>query len=149
VDSDTLDAHHNLFVGYGDYNGVNHIDEFKHGSTNPIQLPTVIGYTGGMEIDDTNDIVVADPDFFNGHNKPAVDIFDKGSSSPEFQFDELGWPYYVALNRKERHVFVSDAYYSQIRVYMYPTGLLIDTITKGLENGNYPVGVAVAHPAPF
>jgi len=26
---------------------------------------------------------------------------------------------------------------------------LIDTITRGMENGNYPVGVAVAHPSPL
>jgi hypothetical protein len=28
-------------------------------------------------------------------------------------------------------------------------GVLYDTITKGFENGNYPVGVAVAHPGPL
>jgi hypothetical protein len=149
VDSDTLDAHHNLFVGYGDPNGVNHIDEFKHGSTNPIQLHMTPGYTGGMEIDNTNDILVADPDFFNGHNQPAVDIFEKNATSPEFQFDQLGWPYYVALNQHEHHVWVSDAQLSQVREYTYPGGVLIDTITKGMENGNYPVGVAVDHPGPL
>jgi len=28
-------------------------------------------------------------------------------------------------------------------------GDLLDTITKGFENGNYPIGVAVAHPGPL
>jgi DNA-binding beta-propeller fold protein YncE len=149
VDSDALDAHGNLFVGYGDQNGVGRIDEFKKGSTHPMQLGMAIGYTGGMEIDNSNDILVADPDFFNGHNQPAVDIFKMGSIFPEFQFDEEGWPYYVAITKSEHHVYVSDALLSQIREYSYPGGVLINTITKGLENGNYPVGVAVDPPAPL
>jgi hypothetical protein len=146
IDSIALDAEHNLFVGYGDPAGVAQIDEFKKGSTQPIQLPTELGYTGGMQIDITDDLLVADPDFFNGHNAPAVDILAIGRKRPEFKFDELGWPYYVALNKRERHVYVSDAKLSQVREYAYPGGALIDTITKGMENGNYPVGVAVAHP---
>jgi hypothetical protein len=146
IDSVALDEKYNIFVGYGDPNGVAQIDEFKHGSTNPIQLPTMLGYTGGMEVDDTHDLLVADPDFFNGQNKPAADILSIGRRIPEFQFDELGWPYYVALNKIEHHVYISDAKLSQIREYTYPGGVLLDTITKGLENGNYPIGVAVAHP---
>jgi len=149
LDSITLDSQHNLFAGYGDPEGVAHIDEFKKGSRQPIQLPTQLGYTGGMEIDNTDDLLVADPDFFTGQNNPAVDILSIGSPIPEHQFDMEGWPYYVALNKKEYHVYVSDAKMSQIREYKYPEGILIDTITKGLENGNYPVGVAVAHPGPL
>lgn len=147
IDSIALDADHNLFVGYGDPQGVAQIDEFKKGSTQPIQLPTQLGYTGGMEVDITNDLLVADPDFFDG--TPAVNILAIGKKHPEFQFDEEGWPYYVALNKPERHVYVSDAKLAQIREYTYPGGVLIDTITKGMENGDYPVGVAVAHPGPL
>jgi hypothetical protein len=147
IDSIAIDDQYNLYAGYGDTNGAQ-IDEFKHGSTNPIQLPTMLGYTGGMEGDGTNDLLVADPDFFNGQNKPAADILTVGRRVPEFQFDQLGWPYYVALNKLEYHVFISDAKLSQIREYTYPGGVLLDTISKGLENGNYPIGVAVAHPGP-
>jgi hypothetical protein len=146
IDSVALDEQNNLYAGYGDPIGVAQIDEFKHGSTHPIQLPTMLGYTGGMEVDETHDLLVADPDFFNGQNKPAADILTIGRRKPEFQFDQLGWPYYVALNKVEHHVYISDAYLSQIREYTYPGGVLLDTITKGLENGNYPIGVAVAHP---
>jgi hypothetical protein len=149
IDSVALDAQHNLFAGYGDPAGVAQIDEFKKGSTAPIQLPTELGYTGGMEIDITGDLLVADPDFFNGHNAPAADILAIGRKIPEFQFDEEGWPYYVALSKNERHVFISDAKLSQVREYLYPSGVLLDTITKGMENGNYPIGVAVAHPGPL
>jgi hypothetical protein len=149
IDSIALDSHHNLFAGYGDPTGVAHIDEFKNGSTNPIQLPAQLGYTGGLQVDNTGDLLVADPDFFNGQNAPAADIFEIGKSYPEFKFDEVGWPYYVALNKRERHVYISDAYNLQVREYTYPGGLLLDTITKGFENGNYPIGVAVAHPGPL
>jgi hypothetical protein len=148
IDSVALDEQNNLYAGYGDPNGVAQIDEFKHGSTTPIQLPTMIGYTGGMEVDTTHDLLVADPDFFNGQNAPAADILTIGRKNPEFKFDELGWPYYVALNKIEHHVYISDAQLSQIREYTYPGGVLLDTISKGLENGNYPIGVAVAHPGP-
>jgi hypothetical protein len=146
IDSVALDEQNNLYAGYGDPNGVAQIDEFKHGSTIPIQLPTMLGYTGGMEVDTTHDLLVADPDF--GYNKPAADILTIGRKTAEFQFDQLGWPYYVALNKIEHHVYISDAQLSQIREYTYPGGVLLDTITKGLENGNYPIGVAVAHPGP-
>jgi hypothetical protein len=148
IDSIAIDDQNNVFAGYGDPNGVAQIDEFKHGSANPIQLPTMLGYTGGMEGDTTNDLLVADPDFFNGQNAPAADILTVGRRIPEFKFDEIGWPYYVALNKLEYHVFISDARLSQIREYTYPGGVLLDTISKGLENGNYPIGVAVAHPGP-
>jgi len=147
IDSIALDADHNLFVGYGDPAGVAQIDEFKKGSGQPIQLPNELGYTGGMEVDDTDDLLVADPDF--GRSSPAADILAIGKRRPEFQFDEVGWPYYVAINKPERHVYVSDAKMAQVREYLYPSGVLIDTITKGMENGDYPVGVAVAHPAPL
>ena len=146
IDSVALDEQNNLYAGYGDPSGVAQIDEFKHGSTSPIQLPTMLGYTGGMEVDTTHDLLVADPDFFNGHNAPAANILTIGQRNPEFQFDQLGWPYYVALDKVEHHVYISDAKLSQIREYTYPGGVLLDTITKGLENGNYPIGVAVAHP---
>ena len=102
-----------------------------------------------MEIDNMHHLLVADPDFFNGHNAPAADILAIDKRVPLFQFDEEGWPYYVALNKIEHHVYISDAKLSQVREYTYPGGILIDTITKGMENGNYPVGVAVAHPAPL
>lgn len=150
LDSIALDAQHNLFAGYGDPEGVAQIDEFQYKSVRPqpIQLPTELGYTGGMEIDDMHHLLVADPDF-NGQNAPAVDILAIEQRVPLFKFDEEGWPYYVALNKIERHVYVSDARLSQVREYTYPGGVLIDTITKGMENGNYPVGVAVAHPAPL
>ncbi len=151
IDSITLDAQHDLFAGYGDPSGMAQIDEFRLEklSIPPLQLPTNLGYTGGMEIDSRHDLVVADPDFFNGHNAPAVDILSIGSSTPLFQFDEEGWPYYVALNKDENHIYVSDARLSQVREYTYPGGVLLDTITKGMEDGNYPVGVAVAHPGPL
>jgi hypothetical protein len=149
IDSVALDAKHNLFAGYGDQNGVAHIDEFKNGSTQPIQLPAALGYTGGMEVDKTHDLLVADPDFFNGQNAPAVDIFAINKMNPEFQFGQEGWPYYVAVTKREQHMYVSDARLLQVREYTYPGGVLLDTITKGFENGNYPIGVAVAHPGPL
>ena len=149
IDSIALDANHNLFAGYGDPNGVAHIDEFTNGSTQPIQLPAALGYTGGIEVDNTHDLLVADPDFFNGQNAPAVDIFAIDKMVPEFQFGQEGWPYYVAVNKHENHMFVSDAKLLQVREYTYPGGVLLDTITKGFENGNYPIGVAVAHPGPL
>jgi hypothetical protein len=149
IDSVALDAKHNLFAGYGDQSGVAHIDEFKNGSTQPIQLPAALGYTGGIEVDNTHDLLVADPDFFNGQNAPAVDIFSIVRRRPEFQFGEEGWPYYVAVTKREQHMYVSDARLLQVREYTYPGGVLLDTITKGFENGNYPIGVAVAHPGPL
>ena len=109
IDSIALDTKHNLFAGYGDPNGVAHIDEFKNGSTQPIQLPAALGYTGGMEVDNTHDLLVADPDFFDGQNKPAVDIFAIDQMNPEFQFGQEGWPYYVAVTKREHHMYVSDA----------------------------------------
>lgn len=149
VDSVALDDHHNVFAGYGDPQGVGRIDEFLAGSTNPIQLVTTVGYTGGMEVDHTGDLLVADPDFFNGCGCPVVDIFDVNIKRAETQFGKRGWPYYVGLNKAEHRLYVTDALNSEVREYSYPAGKLIDTITKGLEGGNYPVGVALAHPGPL
>lgn len=143
IDSVALDANHNLYAGYGDVNG-GEIDEFKNGSTQPIkiQMPP-LRYSGGIQIDTTNDLLLADP------VAPATDVLAIGQKTPEFQFNQEGGPYYVALDKRERHVYVSDALDLKVREYTYPGGVLLDTISKGFEDGNYPIGVAVAHPGPL
>jgi DNA-binding beta-propeller fold protein YncE len=135
-----LDAHDNLFVaalGYPDAQAY----EIKRGSVSPQDLG--IGWIQvmhGIAVDSQGDVLIVN------QGAGAVDVFPPGSNTPsEIITDGLEQPILISLNQPQTKLYVADDGLSgngTVRVYSYPAGQLINTIT--FPRFAAPVGVALS-----
>jgi hypothetical protein len=126
----TLDKANNLYVTYGDG-----VEEFAPGSTTGTNLGIRIDSPGGVQIDKSGNIVVAN------QTLPGVEVFAQGSTSPSQTFAQTGDPNPIRFDKKAKNLYVGDPLSNIVDVYAYPSGTLANTISNGV---NFDAGVAVS-----
>jgi hypothetical protein len=107
--------------------------EFAAGTTRARNLGIHVGSTGGLVIDRSDDLVLADQG--EGTYFPAqVDVFPPGSSTPQTQI--AGYAYGIALNQDESQLWVAGAFQGYVAGLSYPSGQVLDVISPdGLALG--------------
>ena len=96
-------------------------------------------FYGGMAFDATGDLIAVDLDRM-GHNSMA-DTFELPNPSP-VTFPIAGEPFGLAINKRDRHLFVADLTADIASEYSYPSGLLIGTVPPGIPGGQL-AGIAI------
>lgn len=89
---------------------------------------------GGMTFDATGHLLV------NDYRKNRVDTFELPDGNPK-SFPVAGFPYSLAINMKENHLFLTDFSYGDAREYTYPGGHLVGSVSCGEACG--PEGIAI------
>lgn len=144
-----IDSHHNVFVAYDA--AINsppgNIDEFKAGTTTPTNLG--LNFANGdawMTIDTNQHLVV--PACHGG-----IRVYAVGNKKPlqVFGGGKPVCPTQAALNQSGKLLYVTESgstgVANAVRVYSYPGGKLVNTITNGLT-GNI-LGLAVDPRSPL
>lgn len=117
-------------------NGVGDIVEYAHGlaGCNGTTLGVTLGFAGGMQLDNHNNLVACDQ--FVG-----VDIIPPPYTSVSSTITGFSDPFHVALSKYNTVMFVADPGAADVSVNKYPSGTLITTL--GSSNGlSDPAGVA-------
>lgn len=137
-----LDSHGNVFVSYDVTINTppGGIDEFKAGKTTPTNLGiTVPKGVGWLTVDLSGNLIVPGG---------GVRVYPPGSKKPSLTFGEgmKFSPTQVALNKAGSQVYVGEnganaPVLNSARVYTYPGGQLVNTITNQLPSGNPIDGV--------
>jgi len=127
-----LDSSNNLYVTY-DFCCV---EKFAPGSTTGTDLGIVLSANGGIQIDGSNNVVVA-----NQVNTPMIEVFPPGQTSPSQVFGQEGDPNPIRFDHKAKHLYVGEPTSSTVNVYAYPSGTKVNTITSGVD---FPAGVALS-----
>jgi len=107
---------------------------------NEVSLISSLGFAGGMQLDNHNNLVVED------QTCPCVDIIDKPNYNTVSSTISNGFsdPFHVALNRYNTLIYVADVGNANVQVLDYPSGTPVTTLGSG--NGlSDPAGIAV-HP---
>jgi len=100
-----------------------------------IRAPQVtFQFPGGMAIDSTGDLVVADA------FAATADIFELPNPVPS-TFPLAGEPFALAINKLDHHLFITDGFHNDAVEYSYPGGTLVGSVS-GAQDGNVD-GVAV------
>lgn len=135
-----LDTPGNVYVtSYTGNFSSGEIFEYPPGSTQGTRLGIATHAPGGIMLDKSADIVTAD------QGLPGVLVFPPGVTTPSQTFAQtMTDPVPVRFNRKENMVFIGDSIENDVEVYSYPAGMLVDTITDGIDG---PEGLAL-DPAP-
>lgn len=117
-----LDSSNDLFVAYNSSDG--EVLEFKSGSSNGQNLGIHVGYVGGLTIDHQGDLLLDD------QNLPGVDVYPSGSSTPSQQITGLPAAFDVALNHKNKELWVTAPFQPAAYGLSYPAGKVVDTISS-------------------
>jgi sugar lactone lactonase YvrE len=136
-----LDAKNNLYIEYntGSHGaGPGTVNEYPPKSTKGTNLNLPISWAAGDAVDGSGDIAAAD------QNNAAVYVFPPGSTTPSLTITQgLEDPFRLAFDKPFAHLYVADPEVAALRVYDYPSGTLVNTITSGLKS---VYGVAVSPP---
>jgi sugar lactone lactonase YvrE len=138
-----LDAKNNLYVSYntGSHGGgPGTVNKYPPKSTKGTDLDLPIVWSAGDAVDSKADVVVADQG--SGSGNAAVYVFPPGSTQPSETIDQgMEDPFRLALDKKNRKLYVADPEVNKLLVYDYASGTLVNTITNGLSS---VYGVAVS-----
>jgi DNA-binding beta-propeller fold protein YncE len=140
----TLDRNHNLFVGFqNSKTRTGAVMEFFKGVGPGVPTELKVSLPGGMQFDTTQDLVVA-----NEHPESIL-VFEPPLKTPSQTiptggFDLMG----LAFTNSGNDVYVAEFGSAAVLEFAYPSGALVDTITKGVQNG-FAQGVATDPPQPF
>ncbi|HEX3369513.1 MAG TPA: hypothetical protein VHS56_08060 [Candidatus Cybelea sp.] len=138
-----LDAANNLYVSYntGSHGGgPGTVNEYAPKSTKGTDLDLPIVWSAGDAVDSKGDVVVADQG--SGIGNAAVYVFPPGSTQPSETINQgIEDPFRIALDKKNRNLYVADPEVNKLLVYDYASGTLVNTITNGLTSV-YGVGVS-------
>lgn len=140
-----LDSKNNLYVGWSPSpsGGPGHVMKFKTGSTTGHDLGITVKYSGGLAVDEHDDLLVGD----QGNN--VIDIFKRGARKPFRSINTLpAYPYQFAFDHAERYVYLVSGTPAEVYVYDYSKGSLAWTVTQGLSPSGYAEGVALSPEAP-
>jgi len=135
-----LDSSGNLFVAALGFPNAQAYEVPRKSSTpQDLGINTIV-VMHGIAIDRAGNVLIAN------QGGASVEIFPPGSTSPSMTItDGLEQPLLIALNNKQSRLYVGDAGITgngTVRVYSYPAGLLIDTIT--FPRFAVPFGVALS-----
>lgn len=135
-----LDSKNNLYVGWSPSSsgGPGHVMKFKPGSRTGHDLGITVKYSGGLAVDQHDDLLVGD----QGNN--VIDIFKRGATKPFRSIDTSpAYPYQFAFDRAERYVYLVSGP-PAVYVYDYATGSLARKVTRGLAPSGSAAGVALS-----
>jgi DNA-binding beta-propeller fold protein YncE len=132
-----LDDKHDLYVDYqSSTTGAGALVEFIGGKGTPKLTKVTTAYPGGLEFDDTQDLVGVD------QLGPTTNIYELPAPKPTKTFTDPGDPLSVALTTDGKDIYVSDASGGSVYEYTYPGFKLKDTISTGLGSSSPPFGLA-------
>ena len=138
-----LDAKNNLYVSYntGSHGGgPGTVNKYPPKLTKGTDLDLPIVWSAGDAVDSKADVVVADQG--SGSGNAAVYVFPPGSTQPSETINQgMEDPFRIALDKKNRNLYVADPEVNKLLVYDYASGTLVNTITNGLSS---VYGVAVS-----
>jgi hypothetical protein len=105
--------------------------------SNEVTLISSLGFAGGMQLDNNNNLVVED------QTCPCVDIIDKPNYNAVSSTISNGFgdPFHLALNRYNTLIFVADVSNANVQVLRYPSGTPVTTL-NGSNGLSDPAGVA-------
>jgi sugar lactone lactonase YvrE len=135
-----FDGKNDLYVAALGYPTARAYELTKHSST-----PSDLGIAGitvmhGIAVDRQGNVLIAN------QGGASIEVFPPGSSTPSQTItDGLEQPLLIALNKKQTALYVADAGITgngTVRVYAYPAGTLVDTIT--FARFSIPFGVALS-----
>jgi hypothetical protein len=89
---------------------------------------------GGMVFDFANDLLA------NDLGSGSVDTFELPNPKPK-TFPVTEFPYGLAINRQDHHLFITDSGLDDAREYEYPSGAFVGSISCG--DGCNPMGIAI------
>jgi secreted PhoX family phosphatase len=138
-----LDTRNKLYVAYSDStNSDIEVLKFAPGSTKGKNLGIHIKFDnpGGLAFDKKGDLLLDD------QSLPGVDVFPPGATSPSQQIKGFSLAYQIALNRKDKHLFVSDPFGPSVEEVAYPAGTPIRSFSSGLAGA---FGVATSPDSPY
>ncbi len=138
-----LDTHNKLYVAYSDpTKGDIEVLKFAPGSTKGKNLGIHIKFDnpGGLAFDKKGDLLLDD------QSLPAVDVFPPGATSPSQQIKGFSLAYQIALNKKDKRLFVSDPFGPSVEEVAYPSGTPIRSFSSGLAGA---FGVATSPDSPY
>jgi hypothetical protein len=128
-----IDSHGNVFVSYNSSGtGPGQIAEYPKGfkaGCKPTILPVRFLYTGGIAIDKSDNIVVADQGSTTTHGR--VDIiappYDSVTSTFGSGFED---PFALSLAKNNKELFVVDSETGIVWIRKYPSGAYVDQLGK-------------------
>jgi hypothetical protein len=138
-----LSAKNKLYVAYSDpTNNDIEVLRFAPGSTKGKNLGIHIKYdnAGGLAFDKTGDLLLDD------QSLPGVDVFPPGATMPLQQIKGFNLAYQIALDHKNKHLFVSDPFGPSVAEVAYPAGTPVRTFSSGLAGA---FGVATSPDSPY
>ncbi len=138
-----LSTKNKLYVAYSDpTNNDIEVLRFAPGSTKGKNLGIHIKYdsAGGLAFDKTGDLLLDDQSI------AAVDVFPPGATTPSQQIKGFSLAYQIALNHKNKRLFVSDPFGPSVAEVAYPGGTRIQSFSSGLAGA---FGVATSPDSPY
>ena len=141
-----LDSKNNLYVGYTTSpSGFNaRVMEFAPGKTVGKDLGIQLSLGGGLNVDERDNLLVGD------QGSQTIDIFKPGQTKPSRTIDTApNYPYQFAFSHDERRLYLVSGSPAAAYVYDYRSGKLLWTVSKGLSQSGYALGVAVRPAAPL
>lgn len=130
-----LDASNNLYVTYMNPSETGQINKYAPGQTSGTNLNISLGYSGGIVIDNKNQLIVTD------QSLPAIEIFPAGQTKPSKTFGTTNATVALAFNHPAKKLYAADVSANEVDVYTYPATSLFTTFTNGIES---PMGVALS-----
>jgi DNA-binding beta-propeller fold protein YncE len=93
-----------------------------------------------MQFDASGDLLAVNADV--NESSSTLETFELPNSSPmTFSLTPGGWPWGMAINRADNHVFVADAENNNASEYSYPSGTLVGSVFGNLAG--LATGIAV------
>ena len=108
-----------MYLSGSEY-GLGFVEEFPNGQNPGVDLGITTTAVGGILVDTSGNLVVADPGL------PGVEIFPPGGHSPSTVFATSGAPTSIAFDKAQQNITVTDPVNGTIARYSYPQGVLED-----------------------
>src|SRR5579863_403049 len=138
-----IDKHNKVYVAYSDpTNNDIEVLKFAPGATKGKNLGIHIKYDspGGLAFDNQDDLLLDD------QSLPGVDVFPPGATVPSQQIKGFSLAYQIALNHKDKDLFVTDPFGPSVEEVAYPSGTPIRSFSSGLSGA---FGVATSPDSPY
>jgi DNA-binding beta-propeller fold protein YncE len=131
-----LDRENDLYVTY-----ISGVEEYPPASTNGRNLGLDISNLGGIAIDASDNLIVAQQ-----ISPPEIKVFPQGATEPSKVFGQEDDPNPLTFLKSEKKIFVGEPLSNVVNVYAYPGGKSINAISNEV---NLPQGLAVSPSAPL
>ena len=132
IEGAAVDESGDLFVSY-DLSYLGQFEEFKGGSSTGTPLGATVGSAAGLILDSKGDLIADD-------QEGNIDVIAPPYTNATVLVSGLSAPFHCSLNKKENLLFNANYGTTDITVYSYPAGTLVETVPTGFAQGVYGVG---------